>query len=65
MALRLGDRDFAARLQRYLELAPSLKEQIQEIDAVDLRFDERIPVSRKPAATLASRTATSAIKGKH
>lgn len=49
VALRLGDRDFAARLQRYLELAPSLKEQIQEIDAVDLRFDERIPVSRKPA----------------
>jgi cell division septal protein FtsQ len=47
VALRLGDRDFAARLQRYLELAPSLKEQIQEIDAVDLRFDERIPVSRK------------------
>lgn len=47
VALRLGDRDFAARLQRYLELAPSLKEQIREIDAVDLRFDERIPVSRK------------------
>jgi cell division protein FtsQ len=47
VALRLGDRDFAARLQRYLELAPSLKEQIQEIDAVDLRIDERIPVSRK------------------
>jgi cell division protein FtsQ len=47
VALRLGDRDFAARLQRYLELAPSLKEQIKEIDAVDLRFDERIPVSRK------------------
>lgn len=65
VALRLGDRDFAARLQRYLELAPSLKEQIQEIDAVDLRFDERIPVSRKPAATLASRTAPGAAKGKH
>ena len=65
VALRLGDRDFAARLQRYLELAPSLKEQIQEIDAVDLRFDERIPVSRKPAATLASRTAAVAAKGKH
>ncbi len=65
VALRLGDRDFAARLQRYLELAPSLKEQIQEIDAVDLRFDERIPVSRKPAATLASRAAAGAAKGKH
>jgi cell division protein FtsQ len=47
VALRLGDRDFAARLQRYLELAPTLKDQIKEIDAVDLRFDERIPVSRK------------------
>jgi len=65
VALRLGDRDFTARLQRYLELAPSLKEQIDEIDAVDLRFDERIPVSRKPAATLASRTAAGAAKGKH
>ncbi|TAK12459.1 MAG: FtsQ-type POTRA domain-containing protein [Acidobacteria bacterium] len=65
VALRLGDRDFAARLQRYLELAPSLKEQIREIDAVDLRFDERIPVSRKPAATVASRTAAVAAKGKH
>lgn len=65
VALRLGDRDFAARLQRYLELAPSLKEQIQQIDAVDLRFDERIPVSRKPAATVASRTAAAAVKGKH
>ena len=47
VALRLGDRDFAARLQRYLELAPSIKEHINEIDAVDLRFGERIPVSRK------------------
>ena len=65
VALRLGDRDFAARLQRYLELAPSLKEQIREIDAVDLRFDERIPVSRKPAATVASRVAAVAAKGKH
>lgn len=64
VALRLGDRDFVARLQRYLELAPSLKDQIQEIDAVDLRFDERIPVSRKPGALVASRAATVA-KGKH
>jgi len=64
VALRLGDRDFTARLQRYLELAPSLKEQIQEIDAVDLRFDERIPVSRKPNAAVASRTASGAAKGK-
>jgi cell division septal protein FtsQ len=65
VALRLGDRDFTARLQRYLELAPSLKEQIQEIDAVDLRFDERIPVSRKPNAAVASRAAAGAAKGKH
>ncbi len=65
VALRLGDRDFTARLQRYLELAPSLKEQIPQIDGVDLRFDERIPVSRKPAATVASRTAAVVAKGKH
>jgi cell division protein FtsQ len=64
VTLRLGDRDFAARLQRYVELAPTLKEQISEIDAVDLRFDERIPVSRKPAGTVA-RTADDPSRGKH
>lgn len=64
VALRLGDHDFAARLERYLEFAPSIKEQISEIDAVDLRFGDNIPVSRKPTATSAARAAAAAAKGK-
>ncbi len=65
VALRLGDRDFAARLARYMEFAPSIKEQISEIDAVDLRFGDNIPVSRATTATLAARAAAAAAKGKH
>jgi cell division septal protein FtsQ len=65
VALRLGDRDFATRLQRYMEFAPSIKEQIPEIDAVDLRFGDNIPVSHKSTATLAARAAAAAAKGKH
>jgi cell division protein FtsQ len=48
--LRLGDDDFAQRIQGYLDLAPTLRERIAEIDYVDLRFDERLyvrPVERK------------------
>lgn len=40
--LHVGDADFAARLQQYLDLAPSLRERVTAIDYVDLRFDERI-----------------------
>ena len=49
--LYVGDKDFVARLQRYLEMAPTLKEQISDIDYVDLRFEERIPVNRKKNST--------------
>jgi cell division septal protein FtsQ len=42
--LRLGDRDFAARLQGYLDVAPALKERVAAIDTVDLRFGERMYV---------------------
>jgi len=50
--LRLGDADFVARLQQYLDLAPALRERVQGIDYVDLRFDERLYVrpARLPAA---------------
>lgn len=63
--LYLGDRDFASRLQRYLEMAPTLKEQIAEIDYVDLRFDERIYVNRKRPAASAGAGGTAAGKGKN
>jgi cell division protein FtsQ len=42
--LRLGDRDFAARLQGYLDVAAALKERVTAIDTVDLRFGERMYV---------------------
>lgn len=42
--LRLGDTDFVARLQQYIDLAPALRERLQAIDYVDLRFDERMYV---------------------
>lgn len=63
--LYVGDKDFVARLQRYLEMAPTLKEQISDIDYVDLRFDERIPVNRKRPATSAAKPVAAAAKGKN
>jgi cell division protein FtsQ len=48
--VRLGDDAFVERLQSYLDLAPTLRERVDGIDYVDLRFDERVyvkPVRRK------------------
>jgi cell division protein FtsQ len=48
--LRLGEDEFANRIQEYLDLEPTLRERIPEIDYVDLRFDDRLyvrPVDRK------------------
>jgi cell division septal protein FtsQ len=47
--IHVGDERFAERLQAYLELAPTLRARVPEIDYVDLRFDERVYV--RPAAT--------------
>ncbi len=47
--LRLGESDFVARLQQYIDLAPALHERMAGIDYVDLRFDERLYV-RPPKA---------------
>jgi cell division protein FtsQ len=49
--LRLGESDFVARLQQYVDLAPTLRERVQGMDYVDLRFDERLYV--RPAKTAA------------
>ena len=49
--LRLGDSDFVARLQQYIDLAPALRERLAAIDYVDLRFDERLYV--RPVKTVA------------
>lgn len=42
--LRLGDKEFADRLQGYIDLGPALRERVADIDYVDLRFDERLYV---------------------
>lgn len=51
--LRLGEQEFAERIQEYLDLAPALRERVAEIDYVDLRFDERLYV--RPVAQRKSR----------
>jgi cell division protein FtsQ len=42
--VRVGNEQFAERLQSYLDLAPTLRERVAAIDYVDLRFDERVYV---------------------
>jgi cell division protein FtsQ len=42
--LQLGEDQFLSRLQSYVDLAPTLRERVAQIDSVDLRFDDRIYV---------------------
>jgi cell division protein FtsQ len=42
--VRVGEEQFAERLQAYLDLVPALRERVPDIDYVDLRFDERVYV---------------------
>ncbi len=42
--LHLGEDRFVRRLQSYLDLAPTLRDRVDEIDSVDLRFDDRLYV---------------------
>jgi cell division protein FtsQ len=42
--IQLGDDEFLARLQLYLDLAPTIRQRVPEIDSVDLRFEDRIYV---------------------
>jgi cell division septal protein FtsQ len=42
--IHLGDQQFLARLQSYVELAPTLRAKVAGIDLVDLRFDGRVYV---------------------
>jgi cell division protein FtsQ len=42
--IQLGEDQFLARLQSYLDLAPTLRQRVADIDYVDLRFDDRIYV---------------------
>lgn len=50
--LHVGETAFAERLRSYLTLAPTLRDRLDDIDYVDLRFDERIYVRpRSPRAS--------------
>jgi cell division septal protein FtsQ len=42
--IQLGEDQFLARLQSYLDLASTLHDRVADIDYVDLRFDDRIYV---------------------
>jgi cell division protein FtsQ len=42
--LHVGEDKFLERLQSYVEVAPALREQVPEMDYVDLRFGERVYV---------------------
>jgi cell division septal protein FtsQ len=59
--VRLGEDRFLERLESYLDLAPTLREQVEDIDYVDLRFGQRVYVGSqgrpKVAASAASRRA--------
>ena len=48
--IHLGEDQFLQRLESYLDLAPTLRERVADIDYVDLRFDDRIyvrPLAKK------------------
>ena len=45
--ISLGDDQFLARLESYLDLAPALHDHVAEIDHVDVRFENRIYVRPK------------------
>ena len=48
--IHLGDDQFLARLQSYLDLASALRERVADIESVDLRFEDRIYVRPAPAS---------------
>jgi cell division protein FtsQ len=49
--IELGEDQFLTRLQGYLDLAPTLRERVADIDYVDLRFDDRIYVRPTTGST--------------
>jgi cell division protein FtsQ len=48
VVIQLGEDQFLQRLESYIQLAAALRERVEAIDYVDLRFDDRIYV--RPAA---------------
>jgi cell division septal protein FtsQ len=52
--VRIGDDQFAERLQSYLDLVAALREKVPQIDYVDLRFGERVYVRPQAGSLKAS-----------
>ena len=46
--IRVGTEQFAERLQSYLDLAPTVRSEIPDIDYVDMRFGPRVYVGERP-----------------
>ena len=54
--LRLGESEFAERVQQYLDLVPAIRERLATVDYVDLRFDDRLYVQPARRESPASET---------
>ena len=54
--IRVGEDQFAERLRSYLDLSGALRERVQDIDYVDLRFGERVYVRPQPSGSRARKT---------
>ena len=55
--VHLGAERFVARLRTYLEIVPALRQEVPDIDYVDVRFDERVYVGPADDAAVARRIA--------
>jgi len=49
--LMLGDEQFVERLRTYLEIRPTLTDQLEDIDYVDLRFGQRVVAKSRNSLT--------------
>ena len=56
--VRLGDTNFAERLQAYVDLQATLKQRVPAIDYVDLRFGERVYVGQAHVPAASGKRAT-------
>ena len=62
--LHLGTERFLARLRLYAELAPVLREEVRDIDEIDLRFDPRVYVRPGGRARSASSRRVDGVAGR-
>jgi cell division protein FtsQ len=49
--LHLGEAQFAERIERFVEIAPTLHEKFGELDYADMRFGDNVPVMARKAST--------------